>query len=378
MKQNKLFIFLFVCFVLFSCSNDDNGDIAKTPTAKAKLSIAVKTGGAVQAKASDDPNALEGERNINRLTALVFDETGTELIGYQSDEITSTDGTAEIKGVETRTQKVQVVVIANAPAHAFSEVENLSDLQNTLADLQIQKQTDLTMSTQLIHSENILEEGDNFIGFEEETNINNLNTPITLTRIAARIDVVSISTKFEGTKLQGHSVRIDGMYLINAKAASHYFTLEKDDWGAVETEGHLAYGAGAMGSNQHDITGVEVPYLAKASDRVITDISPWNNVWSMYTFENLKDTNHTAFLLKATLLNTAGKDSKVGYFSAVINPDGKILGYNHDYIRRNFVYRLEILFTANSFDGKDEFDGDLTVNIKVLPWNSLYINSELQ
>lgn len=63
-----------------SCSKDEDPVL---PLEGAKLSVAVKASGtATKAYNPNDVNELEGEAYINNLAVVVFNETGTELLGY--------------------------------------------------------------------------------------------------------------------------------------------------------------------------------------------------------------------------------------------------------------------------------------------------------
>lgn len=373
MKLNKIIFALLTLTVLAACSNDSD-EPKRVSGPKAMLSVAVKALDPTT-KAVDDPNALPGEMNINHLTALVFDETGTQRIGYKSEAITTTDGTGTLEEIETIQVKAQIVVIANAPADAFEQVETLEECRSVLADLQSQRRTNLTMSTSVIASEEPLAAEGNYIGFEDKTNINNLDKPVLLTRIAARIDVKSIGVSFTEDRLKGRTVRIDGLYIANAKTASNFFSLE--EWGGVEAEGHLAYGPGAEAAEGVIAEGAAAAdYLTASPAEAIKDGTSVSNVISWYTFENLSGTAPTQIVIKATLLAEGNAPEETAYFHTVINPNGKNLRYDHDYIKRNYIYRLVFVFSDSSFNGKEP---EATVNclIEVLPWNVVSQDSEV-
>lgn len=64
-----------------SCSKDEDPVLSLEG---AKLSVAVKASGtATKAYNPNDVNELEGEAYINNLAVVVFNETGTELLGYK-------------------------------------------------------------------------------------------------------------------------------------------------------------------------------------------------------------------------------------------------------------------------------------------------------
>lgn len=376
MKLNKLFLLFCSVVTLISCSNSTDEppvDLA-VPT---KLSVAVQTKSAVT-KAGVDANAYEGEMNINRLDVLVFNADGTEIWGQKSDTVNTTNGTARIIDVPAKTGLAQIVAIANAPENAFNTIQTISQLQNVLADLSTQNRHNLTMSAPVITTTAPLEKEDNYIGFGGVTNINGLSTPLLLTRIGARVDIKHIATDFKGSLLEGRSVKIDGIYLVNAKSASRFYSAE--DWGTVEVNGNLAYGTGAENAGEVIIADSKsVNYLTATPDSLlIKDNNSAKDITSFYTFENMDGTAPTRIVIKATLLPYDMYAAETKYFTAVINPDGASLKYDHNYIRRNYVYRLDITLSDKSFEGDEVLKTDLAVSIKVTPWNTVVMEPDLQ
>lgn len=378
MKSNTLGIGWLVSVLFFAaCSgNSDEPAPVSVPT-DARVTIAVKAQSAAT-RAVVDPNAQAGEININRLTAFIFNEDGTELLGSKTDTVGSADGEGKILDVPARSVKARIVVVANAPEHAFDGVQTLGDFREMQAELPSQTQQNLTMSTPEIVTDSPLAKDDNYIGFGGVDNVNGLGTPLALTRIAARIDVAKIAVDFKGTELNGRTVRIDGMYLAKAKSASLYASA--DHWGAVEVAGKLVYGTGAE-QVAGFLSGVEQPadYLTRIpSGMTVQENAPVKNACSFYTFENKADAAHTTLVVKATLLAQSPWKAQERYFTAVVNPDGKALRYDHDYIRRNYVYRLNITFTGKSFPDNEYDVADLRVSISVAPWNTVLVTPDLE
>lgn len=63
-------------------------------------------------------------------------------------------------------------------------------------------------------------------------------------------------------------------------------------------------------------------------------------------------------------------------------------GYNHNYVKRNYVYRLNVTFGDTSFDGDHEKDpnipipprpttGDLDVQVEVVNWGQVSQDVEI-
>ena len=82
-----------------SCSKDEDPVL---PLEGAKLSVAVKASGtATKAYNPNDVNELEGEAYINNLAVVVFNETGTELLGYKWEALSGAEHSAIIADVPT-------------------------------------------------------------------------------------------------------------------------------------------------------------------------------------------------------------------------------------------------------------------------------------
>ena len=81
-------------------------------------------------------------------------------------------------------------------------------------------------------------------------------------------------------------------------------------------------------------------------------------------------------------------EAETKIFTAVINRNGLDRGYNHNYVKRNYVYRLNVTFGDTSFDGDHEKDpnipipprpttGDLDVQVEVVNWGQVSQDVEI-
>lgn len=224
------------------------------------------------------------------------------------------------------------------------------------------------MSAQVITSNDRLEEGDNYIGYSTQTNINNISSPLELTRLAARIELKSASTNFDtNNKLKGRTVRINSLYVSNRKTASRFASTAY--WGAVMADGNL-------GNSSAVTLGQDLP-LSGTSFR-------------QYVMENTDSNNPTQLVVNATILATSNYQAETKEFAAIINENGVVLkGDPHKYVKRNYIYRLNITFGPNSFEGIDIDDptppdpptpptpstGDLSVSVEVVGWGP--VNQEV-
>lgn len=346
-----------------SCSKDDDPVLPDG----ARLSICVRASGtATKAYNPNDVNELEGEAYINNLAVAVFNETGTELLGSKWEALSGAEHSAIIADVPTaKAVKARIVVLANVPRDLLSSVSTYADLQTQMLDLSSQSQTNLTMSSQVIVTKSALTGDDNYLGYSDlgDGNIDGIFEPILLTRVAARIDMVNVSTRFASTPFAGRSVKIDAVGIYNMKTKSYYFS--EEDWGATETSDAV--------QNSTD-TSFE--------DLLVSDGSAVSNTpYVHYVMENMKSDDHTRIAVRATLQGNASYQPHTKIFTAVINANGLRNGYDHDFVRRNYVYRLSIYFDGDSFEnipvdpepGPDpgpepEVDTNLNIAVQVVGW----------
>lgn len=335
-----------VLILCLSCSKDDNNNNPES-LADAKLTVEIKaTGAKTKAYNPNDLNELEGEAYINNLAVLIFSEDGSTVLGRKWEAV-KTEYTATITDVPAKAAKARILIVANVPENLINGVSSFDDFQNDLVDLASQSQTSLTMSSRVIVTEKALINEDNYLGYESmgTDNVNGISTPIYLTRIPARVDLVSLETNFANSPLEGRSVRIESVSLNNVKSRANYFS--NAEWGVVEVDGNLTSSSPAT------------------FNFVINDATPVTNTpYSSYVMENTDTENATQIVIRATLLATENASAQTKTFVSTINLNGIENGYSHNLIKRNYVYRLWITFGKNSFD-PDTF---LDVAVEVVGW----------
>lgn len=373
MILHKIFLFVSVSTLLASCAKDD-GPVTP-PLEQARLSVGLQLRSPTESKATDDPNALPGESDIHDLSAYVFNSDGSTLIGYRRNDDPDPSMLA-ITDIETSAERILLVVLANVPADLDETVGSYAGLQSRLAGLATQSQSSLTFSTQVIRSTQALEKGeDNLIGYTAGTNVDNISSPLQLTRIAARVEMRNIETNFAGTPLEGKTVRIDHITLANVKSNSRYFS--EADWGDVEAgaaNAALVYGAGASEAASSFAEGSHpVDYLGADFDRTVSDNSPWlSPAYSNYVFENSSsDASPTLLVVKATLVET----NQTRIFTSPVNRNGVQNGYDHNYVKRNYIYRLYVTFSGTSFESDE---ASLDVRVEVAGWGFVHQTEEIK
>lgn len=337
--MNKILYAGFALLLCASCSNDNDRDITSLP--EAKISLQVKASGANKksplkavTKAGTDANELTGEAYINNITAFVFNEDGSQLLSttpyYQ--ETTPADGELTIPNIPARAAKARIILVGNANG-TLSNITSYAGLEAALCQLSSQVQDNLTMSSLVIETEESLVAGDeNYIGYESmgKNNINGISTPLELTRLAARLDVVNVKTSFTRPELLGRTVKIESITVANQKTASRFFS--HDYWGPVFVEGNLSTStATAMNLEVDNNTSLaEIAYRS-------------------YVMENDGSEEPTELLIKATLSAKVPYLAETRVFGAVINENG-LSAYGHNNIKRNYVYKIALSFNDESFE----------------------------
>ncbi|MCL3850516.1 fimbrial protein [Parabacteroides sp. GYB001] len=345
-----------VAIVLVTACSKDKDPVAGD-WSDAKLTIGVKASGAIT-KAAGDPNALEGEMYINNLAVVVFDETGTVLLGKKQEDVNTKDGTAYLIDVPAKATKARIILLANLPSGVLDNVTTYDGFQSMLAELSAQSQANLTMSSQVIVTNNALVADDNYLGYESmgSENINGISSPLEVTRLAARVEIVGLHTNFAGSKLEGRTVRVEDVYIQNQKNASRYFSAGY--WGAVVTTGHF-------GSSSK----VTFNSLIDDNNPILT------TSYRSYVMENDASEQATQLVVRATLLASQNYEAQTKTFYVTVNADGLANKYDHNFVKRNYIYRLNITFGKNSFE---ILDGILDVKVEVVGWGPVNQNVEIE
>lgn len=361
MKIQSILLAAWSLLACVSCSKDEGGlSVKDLPDGKLTVGVKASGIGGTAYSAGEENLTLEGEMNINNLAVVVFDETGTMLLGNPVWEQASVlNGVATLTDVPVKATNARIVILSNTPKGAFDDVTSFNDFRSRLADLSTQSQSNLSMSTWVITTRQPLVEGDNYLGYASmgDANVNGIAEPVELTRIASRIDVLSMETDFAGTKLEGRRVRVDEVYIADRKTASRYFS--EDYWEVVMADAHFDNGG------------------TFPVGRVISDGDKISDTgFKQYVMENDASEKPTQLVVKATLLPSGAYAGQTRLFTATINADGLSKGYNHNYIKRNYVYLLHVTFGGDSFENIDNpptppvtpVEDKLDVQVEVVGW----------
>lgn len=358
MNMNKIVYAGLALLLCASCSNDNDPDISSLP--EAKISLQVKASGTnkktplkTATKAGTDENELAGEAYINNITAFVFSEDGSQLLSTAPYylETAPADGELIIPDIPARAAKARIVLVGNADG-TLNNITSYAGLEAALCQLSSQAQDHLTMSSRVIETKEPLVAGDeNYIGYESvgEKNINGISTPLELTRLAARLDVVGIKTNFTRPELLGRTITIESIAVDNRKTASRFFS--HDYWGAVVAAGNLG-------------TSPSTPMgLVVGNNTSLSEIA-----YRTYVMENDGSEQPAELLIKATISAKDSYQARTREFRAVINEKG-LPAYGHNFVKRNYVYKISLVFDDDSFK-EGILYGTVRLVITVAEWNT--------
>ncbi len=108
------------------------------------------------------------------------------------------------------------------------------------------------------------------------------------------------------------------------KTKSYYFS--EADWGETELP-----------------MPCEIPGGYLVRDLLVNDgASISNTPFVHYVMENMKSDDHTMIAVKATLQGNSSYQDHTKIFTAVINAGGLQNGYDHNFIRRNYVFTVSV------------------------------------
>ncbi len=366
MKLKQIIITACAAVFCVSCSNDSDFPGGKKPSGDATLSVAVKASGFTQKTSKADANALAGELNINNLTAIVFDQTGNSLLGdpVRTTTVATTEGITTLTGIPVKAVIGQLLLIANAPDNLLTDLTTLTALQTKLAMLDDQTQTNLLMSSRLITTKQKFIDGENYIGFEDQSNVDDLNKPVELTRVPARVEVVSVTADLAGSPIAGRTIQVNRVFLQDMRTSSYLFSA--DYWGAVMFK---------------DLNNLKSSTSVDIEQPVNDNLSISGTPYRRYVMENTDQDRPTKVVVVATILANDEYLEQTKAFSAVINPNGLTNGYDHNFVKRNYIYRLTVNFSGNSFSPvppPTPETGDLDVKVEVVGWGPVDQSVEIE
>ena len=366
-----------------------NSEVNSTSEGKqATVSVNV-TQGSLRAIGNTSASALTAEEGkVKKLEVFVFNDDARD--GYKKEEGTDVK---KVKDIAVTTGSRTIIVVANA-SEDLSNITSKTTLKATvsadLANQTLEKGLLMTCEETDVFD---VKPGKNQYGFKtSDTDLDptanqiKAETPIALTRVAARVALVKAETAFEGA-YAGFKFEPTEVYVYNAKKQSKYFGPDLNHGADLLSGTDLAPYSGEYKPGTLPTT---VAYL---KDNV-TDLSTITTDKPVYyyVFENDATIKPTIFTIKgkikkaddsyATKTDFPGAIDNDGftYYSIVVNGNKGGYTYTGDAtakdskIKRNTKYNLSVKIKHL---GKDDptvpptESATLDVMIEVAPWLSV-------
>ncbi len=249
MKLNIFLLFLSICGLFSSCSDDDKIQEEVKHIPDATLSIAVKDESArtraSQTRADVDPGVNLGDivdvKNtdgyINSLTVAVFndgaypDMVSGELIVLKHSLVATSErgGVTSVEQIPVKSGKVKLLVFANVPALKFEGLKTLDAFMGDTLHLDRELNGNIVMTSGVI-STTLLADIENKIGVDSD----NKNAGIPLYRVLARVQLYNLQFDPKDEYSENATLTPLSLFLANVKNSSY---MEAENaCGALEIE----------------------------------------------------------------------------------------------------------------------------------------------
>lgn len=406
MKVRNLFFGLSVAVALTACSNDDNitpefGEV------DAYLSL-MATEGTMKTKADD--NAKDKEAIIHQLTALVFNSAGNVIAVKDTiapNDLASIDRITHIKvkikdHEEGDVSETPLTIVLVANAHDIVKTATtLTQFKTALTTLDITNYPTiggsyLPMVSPVYTKEGFTKDKENWITtgtvIHAETH-DPLTNPtygvgeiIPMTRLVARVELVSLLTNFTGTYAGAHFF-LTKTHLANVRANSRF---------AVDSKGYYENTSAALYTGFQTVNVIDdlinpaadtyksmfefpVPYKPQnISDNPAQPTTSYGGGWTgplytSYMFENqFQDpaSYATRIVLEGTITLANGQDLGTKFFHIVLRETNKTNPAIYNYVTANTIYRISATITGEGSGEEDEIlaNACIAAKVEILPW----------
>lgn len=381
--KSKLFLLSLVALALAFTACNKNQDEPQQSETNATISVAVKS---ADLRAYED-GAGDADKKVQKLAVMVYQ--GGAQVAFKE----VTDGSLEVKDIETTAGAKTLVVVAN---YANQNLQGLSltkikELTHTLsADDQ-----DPNKGTFMLTAEPVavtLQKGKNYYGYEAGAdNRISVDKPIELKHIHAGMALTNLTVKFADSYANLYSVNFKKGELIGlvAKAQSNVFGES-----LVNTNADYFYGVKLFGKTDGKYTPAEANYKEMAALKMALTETGAQTGKGFYVLENNDAKHPTILCLKGELTQadgTALTDEQAAqavdagwivsttdhstYYPVLVNweKDGYTFEGTTDKngIVRNNKYEISLTITGpgtNSPEDPTAEKANLDVKCKVLSW----------
>ena len=382
--KSKLFLLSLVALALAFTACNKNQDEPQQSETNATISVAVKS---ADLRAYED-GAGDADMKVQKLAVMVYQ--GGAQVAFKE----VTDGSLEVKDIETTAGAKTLVVVAN---YANENLQGLSltkikELTHTLsADDQ-----DPNKGTFMLTAEPVsvtLNKGKNYYGYAAGDGNHISDQPIELQHIHAGMSLTSVTVAFAEPYKALYGVKFDNGQLIAliAKAQSNVFGEP-----LANADLNYLYGVKLFGKTDGKYTPAEANYKEMAELKMdLTEVSETMTGKGFYVLENNSAEHPTILCLKGTLTQANGDpltadqaaqavdagwivsaDDHSTYYPVLVNWTKEGYSYDSGYqaknaIERNHKYEITLKITGpgtNSPEDPTAEKANLDVKCKVLPW----------
>ena len=379
--KSKLFLLSLVALALAFTACNKNQDEPLQSETNATISVAVKS---ADLRAYEDGLGNE-DKKVQKLAVMVYQ--GGAQVAFKE----VTDGSLEVKDIETTAGAKTLVVVAN---YADKSLQGLSlDKVKALTHTLSAVDQDPTQGTFMLTAEPVavtLEKGKNYYGYAAgEGNLISKDKPIELKHIHAGMALTNLTVKFADSYANLYGVKFDEGELIAliAKAQSNVFgeSLVNDD-------ANYFYGAKLFGKTDGKYTPDNYTEMAELK-MALTETGEQERK-GFYVLENNSAEHPTILCLKGELTQAGGTaltDEQAAqaveagwivsttdhstYYPVLVNweKDGYTFEGTTDKngIVRNNKYEISLTITGpgtNSPEDPTAEKANLDVKCTVLPW----------
>ena len=383
--KSKLFLLSLVALALAFTACNKNQDEPQQSETDATISVAVKS---ADLRAYED-GAGDADKKVQKLAVMVYQ--GGAQVAFKE----VTDGSLEVKDIETTAGAKTLVVVAN---YANQNLKGLSlDKVKALTHTLSADDQDPNKGTFMLTAEPVavtLRKGKNYYGYEAGAdNRISVDKPIELKHIHAGMALTSVTVDFAEPYAALYGVKFDNGQLIAliAKAQSNVFGEP-----FANADPNYFYGVKLFGKATNKYTPDETNYKEMAELKMdLTEVSETMTGKGFYVLENNSAEHPTILCLKGTLTQANGDpltadqaaqavdagwivsaDDHSTYYPVLVNWTKEGYSYDSGYqaknaIERNHKYEITLKITGpgtNSPEDPTAEKANLDVKCKVLPW----------
>lgn len=383
--KSKLFLLSLVALALAFTACNKNQDEPQQSETDATISVAVKS---ADLRAYED-GAGDADKKVQKLAVMVYQ--GGAQVAFKE----VTDGSLEVKDIETTAGAKTLVVVAN---YANQNLKGLSlDKVKALTHTLSADDQDPNKGTFMLTAEPVavtLQKGKNYYGYEAGAdNRISVDKPIELKHIHAGMSLTSVTVAFAEPYAALYGVKFDNGQLIAliAKAQSNVFGEP-----LANADLNYLYGVKLFGKTDGKYTPAEANYKEMAELKMdLTEVSETMTGKGFYVLENNSAEHPTILCLKGTLTQANGDpltadqaaqavdagwivsaDDHSTYYPVLVNWTKEGYSYDSGYqaknaIERNHKYEITLKITGpgtNSPEDPTAEKANLDVKCKVLPW----------